>query len=79
MIKVSRKVFFHVKTSQNRFFYPYKQDQPPPPPVDIRNGVKLWEFADHAIKSDLMSVYAAQMVEVREGGGGRGGKGYGRG
>ena len=31
--------------------------------VDIRTGDKLWEFEDHAIKSDLMSVYAAQFVQ----------------
>ena len=33
-------------------------------PVDVRSGEKLWDFGDHAIKSDLMSVYAAQMVQV---------------
>ena len=37
--------------------------------VDIRTGEKLWEFEDHAIKSDLMSVYAAQFVQDLDGDG----------
>ena len=32
--------------------------------VSSRTGEMLWDFADHAIKSDLMSVYAAQFVQV---------------
>ena len=31
--------------------------------VSIREGKELWSFGDHAIQSDLMSVYAAQIVE----------------
>ena len=37
--------------------------------VDIRTGEKLWEFEDHAIKSDLMSVFAAQFVQDLDGDG----------
>ena len=31
--------------------------------VSIKEGKELWQFGDHAIQSDLMSVYAAQIVE----------------
>ena len=32
--------------------------------VSMKTGTKLWDFGDHAIRSDLMSVYAAQFVKV---------------
>ena len=31
--------------------------------VSSKTGKKIWDFGDHAIRSDLMSVYAAQFVE----------------
>ena len=37
--------------------------------VSIKTGNKIWEFGDHAIKSDLMSVYAAQFVQDLDGDG----------
>ena len=34
-----------------------------------RTGAKIWDFGDHAVKSDLMSVYAAQLVPDLDGDG----------
>ena len=31
--------------------------------ISVKTGEKIWDFADHAVKSDLMSVYAAQFVQ----------------
>lgn len=31
--------------------------------VSMKSGSKIWDFGEHAIRSDLMSVYAAQLVE----------------
>lgn len=31
--------------------------------VSIKEGKEIWTFGDHAIQSDLMSMYAAQLVE----------------
>ena len=37
--------------------------------VSVRTGDKIWDFGDHAIRSDLMSVYAAQFVQDLDGDG----------
>ena len=37
--------------------------------VSTKTGDKLWDFGDHAIRSDLMSVYAAQFVQDLDGDG----------
>ena len=37
--------------------------------VSARTGAKIWDFGDHAVKSDLMSVYAAQLVPDLDGDG----------
>ena len=31
--------------------------------ISVKTGEKIWDFEDHAVKSDLMSVYAAQFVQ----------------
>ena len=31
--------------------------------ISVRTGDKIWDFGDHAVKNDLMSVYAAQFVQ----------------
>ena len=32
--------------------------------ISVKTGQKLWDFGEHVIKDDLMSVYAAQFVQV---------------
>ena len=31
--------------------------------ISVRTGEKIWDFGDHAVKNDLMSVYVAQFVQ----------------